>query len=62
MPVRSRHLVAASVAIPVLSVGTYLAALAAPGGSQGWLEIHLLLAGLLFFWAIHLTFSWWANV
>jgi hypothetical protein len=58
MPVRS----AVRVAIPVLSIGAYLASLAAPGGSQGWLGIHLFLAGLLFFWAFHLTFSWWANV
>jgi hypothetical protein len=46
----------------VLSVGAYLASLAAPGESQGWLGIHLFLAGLLFIWAMHLTFSWWANV
>jgi hypothetical protein len=62
MPVRSRSLVAVRVAVPVLSVGAYLASLAAPGESKGWLGIHLFLAGLLCVWAIHLTFSWWANV
>jgi hypothetical protein len=62
MPVRSRSFVAVRVAIPVLSVVIYLASLAAPGGYQGWLGFHLFLAGLLFSWAIHLTFSWWANV
>jgi hypothetical protein len=62
MPVRSRSLVAVRVAIPVLSVGIYLASLAAPGGYQGWIGFHYFLAGLLFAWAVHLTFSWWANV
>jgi hypothetical protein len=62
MPVRSRSLVAVRVAIPVVSVATYLASLAAPGGFERWRGIHLFLAGLLSFWAMHITFSWWANV
>jgi hypothetical protein len=62
MPVRSRSLVAVRIAIPVLSVGAYLGSLAAPSDYPGWLGIHQFLAGLLFFWALHVTFAWWANV
>jgi hypothetical protein len=62
MPVQSRALVAVRVAIPVLTVGVYLCSLAAPTDNAGWLGIHLFLIGLLFCWALHLMFSWWANV
>jgi hypothetical protein len=50
------------IAIPVLSVGAYFASLAAPSEYQGWLGIHLFLMGLLYFWGLPMTLSWWANV
>ena len=62
MSIQSSSLVAVRVAIPVLSVGIYLASFAAPSDYPGWRGFQLFLAGLLFSWAIHLTFSWWANV
>jgi hypothetical protein len=63
MSIQSSSLVAVRVAIPVLSVGVYLASFAAPSDYYpGWRGFHLFLAGLLCCWAIHLTFSWWANV
>ena len=62
MSIQSSFLVALRVAIPVLSVGVYLASFAAPSDYPGWRGFQLFLAGLLFSWAIHLTFSWWANV
>jgi hypothetical protein len=61
--IQSSSLVAIRVAIPVLSVGVYLGSFAAPSDFYpGWRGFQLFLAGLLCCWAIHLTFSWWANV
>jgi hypothetical protein len=55
-------LVSVRLSVLVLSLGLYLAAIAAPFAPRGWYGFQAFLAGLLWFWAPWLTFSWWSNV
>src|SRR5260370_20465708 len=50
--------------ILALSLGMYVGAFAAPYEPNGWFKngCQMFLAGLLYFWAIWISFSWWSNV